>query len=350
MLRRLFALGALCALLAGVAPRPAAAQPTAAPTRTYTIYMILFRGETDIERGFRDYLAAQGIRAKYIVRNVKLDPKAVPALIPEIRRLKPDLVYTFGTPVTLNVVGTYDKPNPKKFIANIPVVFTLVSAPVGVKIVPKLESSGRNVTGVSNVVGLRQQFQAMAGYHPYKRVAMLYASNAKNSVFLAKEAQGLAEEMGFTLDARPFALDKDGKPTTDGIAATIHDMKSKGADWLYLGPDTFLGEALPDVMPAADREKLATFGSTEQMMDAGALAGIICRYYSLGQLTAYKAQEILVQGKKPADIPVETLTRYTYVVRLPLARKLGLLPPLELFDYAEIVTTPAKLPKKKKAA
>ena len=103
-------------------------------------------------------------------------------------------------------------------------------------------------------------------------------------------------------------------------------------------PDSFLGtQARGLVVPAALAAGLPAFASTEQLMASGALLGLVSHYYSVGQFAAYKAQQIL-SGQAPADrIPVETLTRLSLQVDLRVARRLGVLPPLEMFNYAELI-------------
>ena len=83
---------------------------------------------------------------------------------------------------------------------------------------------------------------------------------------------------------------------------------------------------------------LPTFASTEQLMQAGALSGLVSRYYNVGQFTAHKAEQILV-GKVPAaQIPVEMLKRFSYQIRMPAAKRLNLPPPLPMLSYAELIT------------
>ena len=65
---------------------------------------------------------------------------------------------------------------------------------------------------------------------------------------------------------------------------------------------------------------------------------LISRYYSLGQLTAYKAEQILVDGVAPEAIPIETLKRFSLIINMPLARELKLYPPLAMLNYAEVIT------------
>jgi putative ABC transport system substrate-binding protein len=89
---------------------------------------------------------------------------------------------------------------------------------------------------------------------------------------------------------------------------------------------------------------LPTFASTEGLMETGALMGLVARYHSIGQFTAYKAEQILVQKRKPDTIPVETLTRFSLQVRMDVAEQLKLPPPLPMFNYAELIVPKAAAP------
>jgi len=93
------------------------------------------------------------------------------------------------------------------------------------------------------------------------------------------------------------------------------------------------------IIPAAMEQRLPTFASTEQLMETGALTGLVSRYHSIGQFTAYKAEQILVHKVPPSRIPVETLTRFSLQVRMDVAEALKLPPPLPMFNYAELITT-----------
>jgi putative ABC transport system substrate-binding protein len=64
----------------------------------------------------------------------------------------------------------------------------------------------------------------------------------------------------------------------------------------------------------------------------------VSRFHSIGQFTAYKAEQILVGKVPPANVPVETLTRFSLQVRVDVADALKLPPPLPMFNYAELLT------------
>ncbi len=117
----------------------------------------------------------------------------------------------------------------------------------------------------------------------------------------------------------------------------VQSLKARGAQWLYLPPDSFLGtQAKERVIPVAHEAGLPTFAATEQLMNAGALAGLISRYAAIGAFAGYKAEQIL-RGRAPQDIPVETLSRYSYLVNFKVARELKCVPPLSMFSYLEAV-------------
>jgi len=332
--RALFVFALVAALLLG-GDRDALAQYSG--SRPLRIYAITFRGMTDVERGFQDYFAARRIPVQITWRDLNRDAARMPVFLDEIRRTRPDLVYTWGTSVTLGVVGSFDAPDPHTYIADIPVVFTLVAAPVLAKIVPDLKSSRRNVTGVFHVAPTEAQIRAMASYRPFKSIGILYTPTEQNSVVVVNEVREVAKRLGFTVVAKAFRM-SGNQVSADGAPEMVRELKEQKVDWLYLPPDSFLGtQAQKVIIPAAMSVGLPTFASTEQLMDAGALTGLISHYYAIGQFTAYKAEQILVNKVPPSRIPIETLTRFTLQVRMDVAEQLRMPPPLPMFNYAELI-------------
>jgi len=313
--------------------------------RPWRIYAITYRGKTEVERGFVDYFASRGIAVEITWRDIALDPSKLPPLVEEIRREKPDLVHTWGTGVTLGIVGAWNAKDPSRFITDIPVVFSLVAAPVSTGIVTDLKSPGRAVTGVSHVAGLTAQLQAMASYRPFRKIGMLYSLNEPNSLAVLEELRQIGQRQGFSVLATPFRVDAAGKSSGEGAAEIVRSFAAVGAGWLYMPPDSFLNTQAKDaVIPAALDAKLPVFASTEQLMAAGALLGLVSRYYNIGQFAAYKAEQILVNRVPPQKIPVETLTRFALQINLPVARRLEVLPPLDMFNYAELIGDASRVP------
>jgi putative ABC transport system substrate-binding protein len=333
----------LAAASAAAAITPAAALAQAAPPRVqrpFRIFAITFRGMTDVEKGFAEYFASRKIPVQITYRDLNREPARMAGFLDEIRSSKPDLIYAWGTSVTLGIVGPYDAVVPSRHITDIPVVFTLVAAPTLAKIVPDMKSSGRNVTGVTHVGPTDAQVRAMAQYRAFQTLGVLYTPTEKNSVVVIEEIRRLGREMGFHTVERTFRLDAQRNPVAEGAADLVRELKDAGAQWLYLPPDSFLGTlAEGTVIPAAMQLGLPTFASTEQLMQAGALSGLVSRYYNVGQFTAHKAEQILVEKMPASQIPVETLKRFSYQIRMPAAKRLNLPPPLPMLSYAELITT-----------
>lgn len=332
MHRRRFLDLAASALAAGAVGRPAAASGS-----SFRVYRVTFRGRTAVEEGFDDYLATNGIAVEMIERDIGRDVRRLPQLVEEIRALRPDLICTWGTPVTLGIAGRHDA-DPAAHVTDIPLVFALVSAPLQSGLVTDLARPGRNVTGAVHVVPTETQVRAMAAYRPFGRLGVLYNPTEQNSVAIVAELEDLRETLGFSLVTRSFRMGEDGRPTAEGIETLISEIRAEGAEWLYLLPDTFLGSVYDRVAPAALAERLPTFGAAElAVREGGALVALVSRYHSVGQLAASKAARVLVDRVDPGVVPIETLSRFSLIINMEVARRLDLYPPIEMLNYAEVI-------------
>lgn len=334
-MRRRSVVGGAAALAMGAL---GAALPVLAQTRPPRIYMILFRGETEVEKGFRDYFAVHNIPVELVVRNVALDVGKVPQLIAEARAMRADLIYTWGTPVTLAVAGRDGAVDPARHVTDIPVVFTMVASPQGSGLVKSLASSGRNITGASHVVPAAQQLSAIRAYRRFERIAIIYNPAEPNSVLNVNELRVAAAEARLQLLEHPVPLDPKGQPLASSLPAMVRELAAQKAQLLYIGPDSFLAANREALTEAALAQRLPTFSATEIPLRKGkALFGLVSGYENVGRLTAHKAALILKERIKPAAIPIETLARFSYLVNMSVATQLDLYPPLRVINYAELM-------------
>ena len=306
--------------------------------RPFRILMITFRGETDVDKGFRAYLNEAGLQVQFTVRDVAQDVSRVPAILQEAEKLPPDLIYVWGTPVTLAVVGAFDAASDVGFIRDIPVVFALVAAPLESRIVAQLDAPGHNVTGAVHVVPTPVQLRAMQSYRPFQKMGVLYNRTEQNTRAIVAQTRTFCDQQGLELVERTLRTQASGLPTGDGVEDLVAELHAAGAQWLYLLPDTFVGSLFHRIAPAALALQLPSFGATElSVRTGGALVGLVSRYYSVGQLAGAKARDILVGGKAPGQVPVETLKRFSLLVNMQVAHRLRLYPPMDMLDYAEVI-------------
>lgn len=300
------------------------------------IAMILWRGETRVEDGFRAYFNDRNISVDLHVYDIGRDLDRIPGIIDQIRQDPPDLVYTWGTGVTSRVAGKFDQVDPTSNITDIPVVFVMVSSPWKTKIAPPEGKSRPNVTGATHIAPLAAQIQAIRAYRPMDRLGVVYNVREDNSVSNIADLNALGSEMGFEVLTAPLGQDAEPKP--EEIAPAVRGLADQGADFLYIGPDNFIGTYRDELTNAGFENGLGAFSATElEVRDGQAMLGLVSRYELVGRLAASKVEDILINGFPPSDLPVESLDRFSYLIRLDAARRLSLYPPLLLLDYAEII-------------
>lgn len=86
--RRLAALLPALALLAVVSGSGAA--QTSAEAEPFHVFLVVWRGETDVEHGFRAHMRERNIRVRYTLRNIAQDRSRIPGIVAEIRAAQPD--------------------------------------------------------------------------------------------------------------------------------------------------------------------------------------------------------------------------------------------------------------------
>ena len=309
------------------------------PGEPFHIYMIVWRGCEDACQGFQDYFVERNIPATFTIRDAGRDKKRLPRFAGEAKAMDVDLVVTWGTSVTLGIVGHMDKVDPDIHITNIPVVFMIVADPVGAKIVASYDSSGRpNITGTLNRVPEEVQMNAIRAYRDFDKLGLIYNTNEVNSVLKSKEILLIAEKVGFDVVELVLDLNEEGKPIVESIQKKVAEAKEQGVDFLYVASSSFL-MANRDVFTNAAIEYGVPLAVPYDAMvvKSNGLLAIASRYYNVGKLAGYQAEQVLVEHIPPIEIPIRGLNRFSYIINMETARQLRFYPPLSVLRYAEII-------------
>ena len=336
-----FAVPILCAALGlSAVPGPARAQDASGAGAPYRIFAVVWRGETEVEEGFRDYLTQRGIPFEMTVRNLNLDRGNAPPIVEEIKRVRPDLVYTWGTGTTSSIVGKLETDTPESFVRDIPAVFTLVSYPKVANIVESYDSTGRPVTGVAFLAPVEAQLRTILAYRPFTTIAVIYDQTAGNSRINVADLREAAPGMDINLIELPVPLGEDGKSDPAALPRLVEQAKEAGAELLYMGPDSFLTRHANVYTAAAAAAGLPTFAATQApLKNSRAMFGLVTDYHTLGKLTALQAERILVEKRRPEDLPVARLARYKLWINMDVVREIGLYPPMDMITIADFKTT-----------
>ena len=339
MSRRRLVAALLCAVLN--LPLAASAQGGPGVAEPFHIFAVLWRGETEVEAGFRDYLTQRGVPFRMTVRDLNLNAGNAPRVVEEIRAARPDLVYTAGTGTTNNIFGSIDAEEPGSFVGGVPGVFTLVSYPKEARIVESFENPGRAVTGVSFLAPVEAQLNTILAYRPFARMAVVYDRTARNSRVNVAELREIAPRLGLELIERPVPLGWDGRPDPRTLSDLVRQVKEEGADILYIGPDSFMVRYGKVYTSAALAAGLPTFAAIQPLLkNSRAMFGLVTDYYTLGKLTALQAERILVEKQRPEEMPMARLGRYKLWINMDVARELGMYPPMDMIAVADFRTSP----------
>jgi putative ABC transport system substrate-binding protein len=237
------------------------------------------------------------------------------------------------------MLGSGANPDPDQFITDIPAVFAVVSQPTKTGLVPNFESSGRNITGTTYLVPMPTQISLIQSYRPLHKLGMIYNPLEKNSLLTLDEINSLTAKMDFSLVAEPVDV-VDNHPDASSIRAKLEAMRKAGIDFLYIPPDTFLNLNRDALTAACLELGIPTFAAAENpVLTSKAMFGGVYRYYTVGQMTAYKATQILLQNVPPKDIPVDAPKRLSIILNMPVVRQLALYPPMKVLQLAEIIDT-----------
>ncbi|MES0207339.1 ABC transporter substrate-binding protein [Mesorhizobium sp. LNHC209A00] len=328
----MLAAGAALASCLIVAPRVEAAEKT--------VVMITWLGCEDVCKGLKDSLAEKKIDVSFIVDDAGQDKSKLPGFVKDARERKADVVVTWGTKATLGMVGTLKDQDDKGLLNDIPVVFTVVSDPIGAGIIESYEKTGRaNVTGTRNRVPESVNIKSIKRYLPtFDHLGLLFDRAEPNSVKKMEELATLSKKMMFKFDALPLPALADGTPDQAKLAETIAQLKAAGAQFVYLGSSTFLEKNADAFTAAAVDNGLPVLSPYEHLVsESQALMSVAARDYDVGKLAGEQVAKILTQGAKPGDMPVVAIEKFAYLVNMRVAKKLNLFPPVEFLQFVERV-------------
>jgi putative ABC transport system substrate-binding protein len=222
----------------------------------------------------------------------------------------------------------------KQATGAIPIVMVGVSDPVGAGLVTSLARPGANITGTSSMTAevVGKQLEMLKETLPQvSRVAALW--NPANPVFQAlqlRETERAARALGVQLqllEARePAEIDR-------AFAA----MAREGTRALLVLGDPVFTAYRTRIADLAVQYRLPAVSGTREHVEAGGLMAYGPSFPAMYRRAASYVAKIL-QGSKPADLPVEQPTKYELVINLKAAEALGLtIPPMLLFQADEVI-------------
>jgi len=232
------------------------------------------------------------------------------------------------------LVGTTDAVLAAKSATNaIPIVFTIGSDPVAIGLVASLNRPGGNLTGVAqlNSAVAAKRLELLHEIVP-AATSIAFLTNLSNPVFSeaeAKDLQAAARALGVNL------LTLNVSNESELIPAFTVLVRQRAGGIVLSGQSIFLRFGDRIAALAADARVPAIYMYSESAA-AGGLVSYGTDFTDAWRKTGVYLGRIL-NGEKPADLPIQQVTQMRLVINMKTAKALGLTFPLTLLGRADEV-------------
>jgi len=239
----------------------------------------------------------------------------------ELVALSPDVIFATNTPAVSAL---------QQATRSLPIVFTNVGDPVGGGFVASLAKPGGNITGftVYDYSFGAKWVELLKEIAPYvTHVGVIRDPTVTANIGVLGVIQSVARSVG--LEVSPLG----GRDAKD-IEQTVTEFAGGSNRGLIAvgGPLTINNRDL--IISLAARHRLPTVYAFRSFVTGGGLISYASDPIDENRQAARYVDRIL-KGEKPADLPVQSATKYELVINLKTAKALGLTVPPSLLSRAD---------------
>ncbi|MBR6079267.1 MAG: ABC transporter substrate-binding protein [Treponema sp.] len=221
---------------------------------------------------------------------------------------KKDMIFAIATPAAQAIAAKTE---------TIPVLISSVTDPKSAGLVDSNEKPGHNITGTSDLTPCAAQIDLIKQIVPgAKKVGMLFCSAEDNSRFQITLAEAECKKIG--LDYEEFTVSNQNE-----VMTVVQSMVGK-VDAIYAPTDNMIAATMGVVSEVATSAKIPVICGEDGMVQSGGLATYGLNYYELGKQTATMAVEIIKNGRKPGEMPIQYLATCDFSYNPETAEILGL--------------------------
>jgi putative tryptophan/tyrosine transport system substrate-binding protein len=255
---------------------------------------------------------AEGRNLRIDYRWAAGDADRIQVFAKELVRLQPHVILARSTPVTAALL---------KQSHTIPIVFVLVSDPVGEHFVDSLARPGGNVTGFTNVES------SLTGKWLELLKEVAPSTNRAAFIFDPKLAPGGGSYYTRLIEASApsFAVTRKAMPVHNDaeIERAVGEFVREPNGGLLVLPDATTTTHRGLIIALAARYHLPTiFAFREHAVDGGLLSYGVDTVEQFRQAAGYVDR--ILKGAKPAELPVQLPTKFELIINLKTAKTLGL--------------------------
>jgi putative ABC transport system substrate-binding protein len=280
-------------------------------------YLAAFRGAF----GKLGWMEGSNIRIE--LRWSAADPDRTKTFAKELVDLRPDAIFSQTTPATSALAHE---------TRTIPIVFVLVSDPIGSGFAASLAHPSGNITGFTGndpAIGGKWMELLKEIAPRTARVALLFnPATAPQLQFYMPSIRATASSVAVEVSSAPI----HAKEEIEGVIAA--QAQSGGS--LIVMPDATTVANRDLIIALAARYRVPTLFNDPIYAELGGLIAYGTNFAELFRQAAEYIDRIL-KGAKPGELPIELPTKYELVVNLKSAKALGLTIPESVLSLADKV-------------
>ena len=284
---------------------------------TYTIGIVQLVQHDALDQATEGFKAALteklGDKVKFDYQNASGEAATCSTIVDKFVTDGVDLIMANATPAVQAA---------KEATADIPIIGTSVTDYAASNLVDSNEKPGGNVTGASDMNAVTNQMELIKAFAPdAKTVGIIYCSAEDNSKLQFEEAKTVFEKEGYAVKGYAVADVNELNATVDTAVAEC--------DVFYEPTDNLLAANMEVLKNAAVPAGKVVICGEESMCKAGGVASYSINYYDVGYEAGLMAYEILVNGAKPADMPVKVFTaeELTLILNDDVIKEMGITVP-----------------------
>jgi len=230
------------------------------------------------------------------------------------------------------VVGSTAARAARQATSTIPIVMIAIGDPVRAGFAMSLARPGGNMTGNSalapDLIGKRLEILKEC-VPTVARVAFLWNPDNDSNLAFLEELIIAVPGLGLQLISVPIR-------NADEFEGAFATMMQRRPNALVMSGDALLRRHMSKIIDFAAKNRLPDMYQAKEYVAAG---GLISYSPNLSQLFRQGAVYVhrILQGAKPADLPIEQPTRFELIINLKSARALGITVPLPLLGRADEV-------------
>lgn len=220
----------------------------------------------------------------------------------------------------------------KAATSTIPIVFEMGGDPIALGVVTSLSRPGGNLTGVSSlsVEVSRKRLEFMRELRPVTRkFAVAMNPTSPTSGAQLKNLQGAAEALGVEL----LVLNGSSEAEFPGMFTAVRES---GAGGLVFSSDPYFAYRSPQLAALSVRHAVPAMTQSRDFPLAGGLMSYGGDFSQSHRQTGLYAGRIL-KGEKPAELPVQRVTRVELFINMKAADNLGISFPPSILGSADRV-------------